>query len=85
MKLRITGDGSPYGTRVVNAKTGEELTVLSLEIRQIAAGPPTAVIEVYNIEFDMTVDVCASCMGSGRYVGLNEQGPCEACSGTGRA
>ena len=58
MKLKIISDGTAWGTRVVNAETGEQIEYVSTinwfwEPKDWGA---RATIEVVNVEVDLEVD-----------------------------
>jgi hypothetical protein len=58
MILKIIGDGTPRGTRVVNAETGEEVEgVYMVTFSHYAHSVPQAVIYFYDPEVDVEVSV----------------------------
>lgn len=57
MRVRVVGDGSPRGTRVENAETGELVEgVQGVTIRLGVTQKPSCVIEVKRPSFDLTLD-----------------------------
>lgn len=54
MKLKIIGDGTPYGTRVVDAETGEPLEgVYQVAVVHRANDVPRATIGLYSIPLEI--------------------------------
>lgn len=57
MKLRIVSDGTPHGTVVLNAETGEPLQhVVEVVIRIAATRPAQAVVTVDHVEVEVIAD-----------------------------
>lgn len=53
MKLKIISDGTPSGTKVVNAETGEELKYLESVKWSVSVGQPSsAQIALDCVEFE---------------------------------
>lgn len=51
MKIRVEGDGSPTGTRIVSVETGEEIAdVTSVEFRHEAGSLPLVDLRVALVE-----------------------------------
>lgn len=52
MKLTITSDGSPRGTRVVDAETGKDLSgqISSVQFIHEASKQPVLTLELINVE-----------------------------------
>lgn len=66
IKLKVTGDGTPSGTTVVDAETGAQLWGIESVIIQLRRGePPSAIIRVTNVQVDVeaTVEVAQGDIG----------------------
>jgi hypothetical protein len=57
-KLRITGDGTPAGTKIIDTETGKDISniVRSVIFRHSVESLPEAEIEVIAPEFDFVVN-----------------------------
>lgn len=57
MKLRIVSDGTPLGTHIVNAETGERIeNVLGVQWEINGRQTARAIIEVKDVPVDLRVD-----------------------------
>lgn len=56
LKLKIISDGTSFGTRVVNAETGEELQYVKSIRWEICSQSrrSNAIVELANVELDVT-------------------------------
>lgn len=67
MRIRITSDGTPFGTKVINAATGEEIEGVREVTWEWERGYPLAAVVRLVIE-DVAVDLHADT--TGRVAGL---------------
>lgn len=58
MKLKITSDGTPYGTKIINAETGEDLSIsiTSIMYEHKAGEFPTCKVQMMDNPVEFTVD-----------------------------
>ena len=55
MKVRIVSDGTPWGTEIVNAETGERIDhVASVQITMLPNDPVIVILKMRNVELDIT-------------------------------
>lgn len=66
VKVKITIDGTPQGTKITNAETGEGINAFRLEVFQNVFEIPRAHIWIYSPICEMTADakitiICPCC------------------------
>ena len=74
LKIKIVGDGTPWGTRVVDATTGAQMWgVESVIVQARPNEAPMAIIRVRNVQIDMQATVDRTQPATGEAIGYAEE------------